>query len=457
MLAVLPFQNLTGEGDQDYVCDGLTEDVTSRLGALQPERLGVIARTSSNAYKRTTKRIDQIARELNVDYLLEGSFRPSGDRLRITAQLIATRDQAHVWTQQYEDDRSDLLQLCDSVAQSVTEQVRQRVVPAARASAGAVAVPPEARRAYLKGRYSLDLGTGAGFEAARDFFKEAIDREPNYAAAWAGLATTYVMLANYNMSPPAEAQPQAKAAATKALGLDPDVADARPVLAGMKMEHDWDFDAAEREFRRAISDNPNSARAHQWYGALLSALGRFDEGIDELRRAQELDPVALRVGVDVGRAYYFARRYDEAERAYRNVIALDPKYSSAHSMLGLALLARRRHSEAIAELEEGAALLGAARYSNFLGYAYALAGRTQDARAMLARQIDVWNKRRVGASGVALTYVGLGDEDQAFAWLDAARNGREAAVVMLKAFPYWDAIRTDPRFSDLLRRIGLPR
>ena len=457
MLAVLPFENLTGVADQDFVGDGLTEELITRLGALKPERLGVIARTSSFTYKGTRKRGDQIGRELGVDYFLEGSIRQEGDRLRIVAQLITTKDQTHVWAQGYDDDRTQLLRLYDRVAEAVTEQVRARIAPDAAVPAAGRTVNPDANEAYLKGRYALTRGTGPSMVSARDFFRQAVEGDAGYAQAWAGLATASMMVANYNAEPPAAARQQAKAAAIKALELDRALVEARLALAGLKMEHEWDFTGAELAFRQAVTDSPNSAQAHQWYGALLCALGRFDDAIAEIGRARRLDPASLRLGVDLGRAYYYAHRYDEAAAAYRKVMAVEPKFSSAHTMLGLALLAQGRHADGIAEMEQGAGLLGTRDgYSALLGYAYAVGGRRADAEKILAKQTDKWTRDATGAAAVALTYVGLGDHDQAFAWLDKALDNRDAAVAMIKAYPYWDPLRTSPRYRALLQRLRLP-
>ncbi len=457
MLAVLPFENLTGFPDQEFVSDGLTEELITRLGALEPERLGIIARTSSFTYKNSKKRSDQIARELGVDYLIEGSVRQDGDRVRVAVQLITTRDQTHVWAQGYDDDRGHLLRLHDRVADAVTREIVARIVPGASVRTARSMATEEAHAAYLKGRYALTRGSGVAALSACDLFDQATAREPGYAPAWAGLATAHMMVANYSVKPPSEVRPKAKAAVDKALELEPSLVEARLALAGLKFEAEWDFGGAEREFRRAVADAPNSAQAHQWYAALLESLGRFGEAIEEMTQAHALDPASPRVGVDLGRAYYFAGRHEQAVAEYRKVIAVDSNYSGAHTMLGLALLELHRYSEGVTELEQAVALLRTRdRYSSYLGYAYAVAGRRPDAEETLSTQAAKWSSEHVGAWGIALTHLGLGNRDEAFAWLAKAYESREPAMSMLKAFPYWDSIRADPRFRSLLQRVGLP-
>jgi tetratricopeptide (TPR) repeat protein len=286
--------------------------------------------------------------------------------------------------------------------------------------------------------------------------QQAVALDPEFAPAQAALATSWLLMGNYGVSPIAEVRPKAKEAATRALALDPSDLDAHLALAAIRMEHEWDFAGAEQEFLAAIRAN-SSAKAHLWYGALLSALGRHDEGVAETRAAYELDPLSLRVGADLGRALYFARRYDEAAAQLRRGIELEPGFSAAHSTLGLVLLEQKRYDAAIVELEQGVALLkNGDGYSIWLGYAYGLGGRAADAKRMLAVQQAHLARTGLGADAISLTYLGMGDREQAVAWLERAYQAR-TSMTMLRAYPYWDALRGDARFADVVRRVGLPQ
>ncbi len=458
MLAILPLDNLTGSDELDYLSDGLTEEIITELGRMNPDRLGVIARTSTLRYKETKKTVAEIGRELSVDYVLEGSLRRTSPQLRMTLQLIRVSDQTHLWAEAYDLVSPDIASVQKDVANRMARVLNVGPSPAAQKRlASARPVSPEAREAYLRGRYWLTRGTGAAMVKAREHFQNAIALEPTYAQAYAGLSLAHIFLRSYGMLPTTEAIPQAKAAALKALELDAATTDARLALAGIMVEYEWDFAGAEREYRQVLEQNPNSAQAHQWYSALLSEIGRPEEAIAEIKKAYELDPVSLRVGVDLGRAYYWGRHYDQAIEQYRKVLELEPNYSSAHSMLGLALLEKRQYDEAIAELQKGVALIpGNIGYSVWLGYAYAVAGRKSDAEKMLAIQFEERARRHTAAQAIALTHLGLGDTDKAFAWLETAYQERDGMAV-LKAYPVWDSIRSDLRFQDLLRRVGLPQ
>jgi TolB-like protein/Flp pilus assembly protein TadD len=458
MLAVLPMENLTGSDDKEYLSDGLTEEIVTELGRLNPAVLGVIARTSTARYKHTTKTIAEIGRELGVGYVIEGSVRAEGSRLRVTVQLIRVSDQSHAWTEAYDRDSPDTLSIQREVAQQTTRALAIALLPDAqrRLLAETRRVSPEARETYLKGRFWIAKGTGPAILEGNTLLQQAVELDPASAPAHAALATSWILLGNYGVFPVADVRPKAKAAASRAIDIDPADLDARLALAGIRMEHEWDFAGAEQDFLAAIRAN-SSAKAHLWYGALLAGMGRADEGVTEIRKAYELDPLSFRVGADLGRALYFARRYDEAAAQLRKVIELEPTFSSAHSTLGLVLLEQKQYDAAIAELEKGVALLKTADgYSTWLGYAYGVAGRVAEAKRMRAIQEAHLEKTGVGAEGLSLTHLGAGDTEQAFAWLERAYQAR-AGMTMLKAYPYWDPLRRDARFADLLRRVGLPR
>lgn len=458
MLAVLPLDNLTGTDELDYLSDGITEEITTELGRLNPDRLGLIARTSTSRYKKTTKTVAEIGRELGVNFVIEGSLRQASPRLRVTVQLIRVSDQTHLWAEAYDIESPETASIHKDVASHIAGSLGIEMSPVVRARLeNARPVNPEAREAYLRGRYWLTRGSGTAAANARQYLEKAIELDPNYAQAYASLAYAYIFLGNYGVLPETEAKPKAKELAEKSLALDDSLLDGRLALAGIMAEYEWNFAGAAKLYQAAVTQDPNSAAAHQWYSALLSEIGRPEEAIPEIKKAYELDPISLRVGVDYGRAYYWARHYDEAIEQYHKVLELDPNYSGAHSMLGLALLEKREYERAVAELQKGVALLPGndEGYSSWLGYAYAVAGRSNEAQTMLATQVAHHARTQAGAQGIALTYVGLGDKDQAFNWLETAYRER-SAMSMLKAYPFWDSIRSDPRFQDLLRRVGLP-
>lgn len=459
MLAVLPVQNMTGSEDQDYLSEGLTEELTSELSRLNPDALAVIARSSAATFKKRVAGIADVGRQLGVEFIVEGSLRRSGDRLRITLQLVRVSDQSCLWSESYDRDDDDILSVQRDVAERTAGALALTLLPATVRrldSAADTPIAPDAREAYLRGRYELSRGTGPTILKANQYLQEAVRLAPNSALAHAALATSWLFLTNYDVVPVAEGSPKARAAAEQALRLDPSEPQAQLVRAGLKFEHEWDFAGAEAAFRAALRERP-TAQGHQWYSALLSALGRHQEAVDQMQRARRLDPLSLRVGVDLGRAYYFARQHDRAIAEYHRIIDLEPNYSAAHSLLGLALVEKGQHEAGIAALEMGRNLLRTSEgFSIWLGYAYAVAGRRDEAEHMLARQRENWERRHTGAIGAALTCVGLGDADRAFEWLDRAYQER-AGMTMLRAYPYWDRIRSDARFRDLLRRVGLDR
>lgn len=456
MLAVLPLDNLSGDETLEYLSDGFTEELLTELARLNPAQLGVVARTSSARLKKTDKSVPEIGRELGVDYLVEGSVRYDGPRLRVTAQLIRVEDETHVWADAYERDSGSVLDVQKEISTQVGRALAIQLLQARPGGSTAPHRPaPGAREALLLGRYYLSRRSGDDFAKAKNAFEKALTLDPDYPAAHAGLAQAYILLANYGVLPPGEGKPKAKALALKALELEPSLVDARVTLAGILTEFEWNFTAAETEFTRAIRDNPNNALAHHWYSVHLSALGRQDEAIEQMKLTCQLDPLSLGAMADLGRAYYFARRHDEAMAQYRRALEMDRNYSNAHTLLGLALLEQKQYAAAIGELEAGIAGSPGTR-SIYLPYAHAVAENTGKARALLEDLLRAYDKAPFLGVGIALAYVALGDPDQAFAWLEREYRARSAVIFMLKAHPYWDPIRNDPRYADLLRRAGFP-
>jgi len=455
-LAVLPIANLSGDPQQEYFADGMTEALItdlSKIGALS-----VISRTSVMRYKGTTKPLPEIARELNVDAVVEGSVQRSGDRVRVTAQLIGARTDTHLWAESYDRDLHDILALQDDVARAIANQIKVKLTPQEQVRlASARPVNPETHEAYLKGRYYWNKRTEEGFHRSIEYFSEATEKDPNYALAHAGLADSYIILGYFSLLPAKEAYAKAREAATRALELDDTLAEAHNALATAKADYDWDWPGAEREFRRAIELNPGYATAHQWYGRLLSELGRHEEALAEIKRAQELDPLSLIINAVGGRILLYAGRDDLAIEQLRKTLEMDPNFAHAHWFLGMAYVRKGALAEAIAEFQRATTLSSNfTQYKAGLGHAYARAGKSAEARKLLYELKELSKRRYVSWCDFAAIYAGLGDKDQAFACLERAYAQRDARLVELKVDARLDPLRADLRFADLLRRVGLP-
>jgi TolB-like protein len=336
MLAVLPFENLTGDAGQDYFSDGLTEEMIAQLGRLNPEHLGVIARTSVMQYKNSPEQLPKIGADLGVQYVLEGSVRRDSGNVRITAQLIQVKDQTPVWSRQYDRELSGLLALQGEVAQEIADEIQVTLGANPKRStadhrpAAAAATSYEAYDLYLRGRYFWNKRTKEGFEQAADYFQQAIDKAPNYARAYAGLADTYGLMSTWSMGPPDEYMPKARAAALRAAQLDDSLAEAHTSLALIAQNYDHDWHTAENELRRAIQLDPSYATAHQWYAECLSLQGRFEEALAESERARQLDPLSVIIAADHGAILYFSRQYDRAIEQFHAVLTMAPTFGRAH-------------------------------------------------------------------------------------------------------------------------------
>ena len=452
-LAVLPLESLSGDASQDYFADGMTDELITDLGKISALR--VISRTSVMPYKRVRKSLPQIARELSVDAVVEGTVLRSGEQVRITAQLIQASADKHLWAESYEGDLRDTLALQKKVARAIAEQIRINLTPQEQAVLKNVkVVNPEAYEAYLKGRYFWNKRTADGLKKAIDYFNQAIEKDPNYAQAYTGLADSYALLGDweYGILAPKEAFPRAKAAATKALALDNTLGEAHTSLAFSLDLFDWDWASAEREFRRAIELNPGYATAHHWYAWHLSEMGRNREAIAEMRKAQNLDPLSLIISADVAEILLVAHSYDQAIEQSRKTIDMDPNFAVAHYELGQALVQKHMYKEAIAELQKAIELSGGSTTcTSNLAFAYAASGRRKEAVKILS---DLKNRSKQNASEIALMYVGLDEKDQAMTWLKKAYEQRFNPSILLR--PAFDPLRSDPRFQNLVRRIGLP-
>ena len=453
-LAVLPLESLSSDPSQEYFADGMTDELISDLG--QISALRVISRTSMMQYKGARKPLPQIARELNVDAVVEGTVLRSGDQVRITAQLIQASDDRHLWSQSYEGELRDALALQNKVARAIAEQIQINLRPKEQvALRNEKAVNPEAYEAYLKGRYFWNKRTGDGLRKAIDYFNQALEKDSTYAQAYTGLADSYALLGDweYGGMAPKEAFPKAEAAATKALQLDDTLGEAHTSLAFCFDLYDWNWDSAEVEFKRAIELNPGYATAHHWYSWHLAVLGRKDEAIAEMRKAAALDPLSLIISADLAEVLLVAKLYQQSIQQSLSTIAMDPAFAVAHYQLGQAYVQNGMYSDAMVEFQNAIKLSGAnTTFTSNLAYVYALAGRRGEAVKILNDQ----KNRDHGSSNsaeIALIYVGLGNNDQAMAWLERAYEERFNPSILAR--PSFDPLRSDKRFQDLMHRIGL--
>ena len=458
MLAVLPFENLTGDPAQEYFSDGMTEEMIAQLGELDPQHLGVIARTSVMHYKNGKPSLEQIGRELGVQYVLEGSVRRDADQVRITAQLIQMKDQSHLWSRRYDRELKSTLALQSEIAQQIAGEIqlalgRDRFALATEAPRRA-STSYEAYDLYLRGRYFWNKRTADGFEQAIHYFQQAIAKDPGYAQAYAGLADCYVLMAAYSGVPPAEFVQQARAAAQKALQLDEGIAEAHTSLALITENYDWDWPLAEKEYRRAIELNPNYATAYQWYAEYLTWLGRFDEAARESERARELDPLSLIIAADNGMIFYYSRQYDRSITKLDAVLEMDPNFSRGH-MVRYAYVEKGQFAEALADVEKCRTQFGIVAYWSSMAYTLGRAGRAAEAQHALG-ELDGLNRTQpVSPDAFSWAYAGMGDKDKALFWLNRAYAQRSNAMTVLKVEPAYDFLRGDPRFQDLIHRVGL--
>jgi serine/threonine protein kinase/Tfp pilus assembly protein PilF len=459
-VAVLPLVNLSNDPGQDYFADGITEELIAALA--QISALNVISRTSVMPYKAVKKPLPQIARELNVDAIVEGSVRRSGDRVRVTAQLIHAASDRHLWAKTYETDLRDVLALQDEVALAIAKEVggklnpqqQQRLEGGAAHAASARRVNPEAYEAYLRGSSYLDNGD---LEKSTDYFSQAIRLEPDYAPPYAKLALADYELAFFNVVRPSIAFSKIKEAATKALEKDETLAEAHGALALVKLHYDWDFPGAEQEFKRALELNPNNADIRHEYSHYLMTMGRVDESANESNRAVQLDPVDTILTACLCWHRYSARQYNASVEQALKAIQMDPKLDWTHIILGWDYEQQRRFEQAIAEFQKAAELSSGSEFAlAALGHAFAVAGKKKQAEEILAKLTGKTQRDYVSAFDIAVIYTGLGQKEKAFQWLQKAFEERSSFLIYSKWEPRLDPLRSDSRFQDLLRRIGLP-
>ena len=456
-LAVLPLENLSHDPSQDYFADGMTDELITELG--QISELRVISRTSAMTYKGAHKSLPQIAGELNVDAVVEGTVLRSGDQVRITAQLIQASADKHLWAQSYEGDVHQTLALQRQVARAIAEEIQIELTSHEQDVLKSVkTVNPDAYEAYLKGRFFWNKRTADGMKEAIHYFNQAIEKDPNYAPAYAGLTDSYALAGDwkYGVLAPRDAYPKAKAAALKAVELDSTLGEAHISLALCLDNFDWDFSYAGKEFTRGIELSPSYATGHDWYGWHLASLGRNGEALAQVEKAENLDPLSLIISSDLAEELLIAHRYDEAATQTQKTINMDHFFAPAHYVMGATFVQKHKYAEAIAELQKATELSeGSTAFNANLAYAYAVSGRRNEAVKILT---DLKNQSQHGFSNapeIALVYVGMDDKDQAMTWLNKAFDERFSPWVLMR--PAFDPLRSDPRFPDLLRRIGLSK
>ncbi len=458
MLAVLPFENLSRDPEQEYFSDGLTEEMIAQLGRLNPTKLGVIARSSAMHYKNADRAIDRVRRELNVDYVVEGSVRRADNRVRITAKLIQCTDQSQLWANSFERELKDILALQSDVAQAVAQEIKVTLTPQEQARmAEARPIHPEAHQAYLKGRFYWNQRTSEGFKKAVEYFEQAVELDPAWPLGYAGLADAYGLMPQYAPVRPSEAIPKAKAAAAKALEMDESLAEAHTSRAWIAATYDWDWPVAEREYERAIALSPNYATAHHWYAVYFRNMSRHEEAIREITKAQELDPLSLIIGVIVGLQHYYVGDFAQAETCLRKTLELGPDFARTHRDLARTLLLQGKLAEAITEAREAVRLSkNDPWFVAILGYVCAKTGQPEEARRILNEFAARSKEAYVAPTHFAWVYAGLDERDRMFEWLERAYQERDLLLLSTLPDPLLAEFRTDPRFVDLLRRVGLP-
>ena len=454
-LAVLPLDNLSRDPEQDYFTEGLTEALITTLAKIG--ELRVASRTSAMQYKGARKSLPEIAKELGVEAIVEGTVLRVGDRVRITAQLIDAAKESHLWAESYERDLRDVLTLQSEVAQAIAQQVQVKMTPQDRTHLGQVhAVNPEAYESYLQGRYHWNRRSAEGLGQAIQAFRQAIARDPTYALAYSSLADCLTLIGFWGAVPPAEGAGKAKALALKAVAIDSSLAEAHASLAAATMFYDYDFLTAEREFERSLELNPRYATAHEFFGLCLSLSGRFEEGYTEMKRAIRLDPLSSAMYFGMGCACWAAHRFEEGIEALEKAVELEPENALARGVLGYLFMYKTQYERAIEQLEQSVRLSqGASTIVASLGEVYAVAGKRDKAQAILEQLERLSKHQYVTAYPVARIYMSLGNKEEAFRRLENGYLERAAMMVDLKVDPRFTELHAEPRFRDLLRRMNL--
>jgi TolB-like protein/DNA-binding winged helix-turn-helix (wHTH) protein len=452
-IAVLPFANETGDPNAEYLSDGISESLINSLSQLPGVK--VIARSSAFKYKGREVDLKEVAKALGVEAILAGRVTQRGENLSISVELVNASDKTQMWGEQYDRKMSDLLAIQREIASEIVEKLKPKVSGEEKRAAKHYTESNEAYQLYLKGRFHWNKRTAEALKKSIEYFNQAIDKDPSFALAYAGLADSYVVPGN--RLPPREAMPKAKAAAMRALELDDTLAEAHASLGRVFAAYDWDWPNAEKEYKRAIELNPRYATAHQWYGGYLSVIGRSNEAIAERKRAVELEPLSLVINFELGVAFYYDRDYDRAIEQFQKTLELDQNFAPAHNFLPAAYEQKGMYNEAIAEFKKAIPLTAGSESSLSkagLGHVYGLSGKKNEARTLLDELKQISAQEFLPATSVALIYAGLGEKDQAFVWLDKGFEQRAFQLQWIKLDPRWDSLRSDPRFQDLTRRMG---
>ena len=459
MMAVLPFENLSGDPNQEFVTDGLTEEIISRLGQADPSKVGVIARTSVMKYKYSDQQVQAIGQKLGAQYVLKGTLRRDSDNVRITANLIRVSDRVPVWSHEYERGSNSLNEVQQEIAVETADAIflalgEQKHVESVRAGTAISQNQSDAYLHYLKGRYFWNRRTEQGFELAIREFQSAIDKQPGYAQAYTGLADSYLLTATYGWVPPKVFMPKARAAALRAIELDEGLAEAHTSLAAIAQNYDWDWATAEKEYRRAIELNPNYATAHHWYAECLALQGRFDEAFAEMGKARELDPLSLIIAADYGAILYFSRQYGPAIQQFHTVLEMDPDFARAQ-MISYAYVEEGRFPEAVQIVNHWKEGKNAPWGWPMSGYIYGRWGKQVEAQQAYRKTIKLSHSKRVEPTSYILLSIGVGNKNEALDWLEKACAERTPNVNAIKVDPTYDPLRNEPRFHAVLKQIHL--
>jgi len=446
---------MSSDAKGEIFSDGMTEELISALSKIAGLR--VIARTSVMRYKDAKKPIGEIGKELNVSAILEGSVRKAGNKIRITIQLADPETEEQTWSEKYDRDLEDIFEVQSEIARKVAEELEIQIGKSERFKLGKKATDnKDAYLLYLEGRHLLNTRTEESLKKAVELFQKALEKDSQYALAYTGVADSYAVLALLEFLPPKEAFPRARAAAGKALEIDATLPETHTSLGVISFQYDWDWNGAEKEFKRAIELNPSYAPAHQFYADFLKSQGRFDEALAEMGHAQALDPLSLAINTGVGHVLYLSRQYDRAIEQYQKAIKLDPEFVQARLWFGRPYLQKRMYKEAIAELNHAVALSGGSTISlAMLGHAYATSGNKKEAENISEKLTEKSKHQYVPSYWIAMLRIGFGDKDESFTWLERAFQERSSWLVWAGVEPRFDTLRSDSRFASLMAKMKL--
>lgn len=454
-LAVLPFVNMSADAENEYFCDGLAEELTNALAKV--DDLKVAARTAAFSFRGKNVPMVEIGQTLNVNSILEGSVRKSGNRARITVQLINAADGFHLWSERYDRDLRDIFEIQDEITFAVVDALKVKLLGAEKTAVlKRQTDDTEAYQLYLKGRFHWNKRTGKDLKQAADFYKQAIEKDPNYALAYSGLAETYVLFGSYDVAPAADSMPLAKAAALRALEIDESLAEAHTALGYYLTVYEYDLNRSEKEFRRALELKPNYATAHQWFAINLTVVKRFDESLAQMRLAEQLDPLSPDIGKDLGATLVFARRYDEAIAQLKRTLVRDPNSSETYSYLGWAYGSKGMYTEAVAAARTALELSNTFFIKGYLAFWLARAGYRDEAREILVELENAALDGYVRPSTLAVVYIGLGGKEAALEQLEKEVSSRSFNAIYLAVLPDVDDLRSEPRFKAMLMQMNLP-